>query len=71
MMESADKNGVPLDDAVTVMEVVPKTVPIEAVIVAVPVPIAVRSPDEVTVAIVLSELCHAAWEETFCVLPSE
>ena len=57
--------------AVTVIEVAPDTDPIEAVIVAVPGPTAVKSPEEPTVAIVLSELCHVACEVTFWVLLSE
>jgi hypothetical protein len=62
-----DKVGFPPVDvgAVTVIEVFPETVPIEAVIVTVPVPIAVNSPEALTVAIVLSELCHVACEVTF------
>lgn len=57
--------------AVTVIDVDPETVPIEAVIVAMPVPTAVRRPEALTVAIVMSELCHVACEVRFCVLVSE
>jgi hypothetical protein len=53
------------------IEMVPETVPIVAVIVAVPVPTAVNRPEALTVAIVLLELCHVACEVTFCVLLSE
>lgn len=59
------------DGGVTVIAVVPETVPIEAVIVAVPVPTAVSSPEALTVAIALSELCHPVCDVTFCVLVSE
>ena len=57
--------------AVTVIEVVPETVPIDAVIVAVPVPVAVNRPEALTVATVLSEPCQVACEVTFLVLVSE
>jgi hypothetical protein len=56
--------------AVTVIEIVSVTVPIEAVIVAVLGLTAVNRPEALTVAIVLLELCQVTCEVTSWVVPS-